>query len=223
MKILVVEDDAPLRRSLAATLKGSGHHAHCVATGAAAMAAISASGEAAFDAVILDIGLPDIDGFEILSQLRRDGSTLPVVMLTARDAVRDRVAGLDMGADDYVLKPFEPDELVARVRAVVRRKTGAATASIVVGELVCQLDDGVARVGDRLLDLRPREWAALKVLVSRPGRTVNRGLLAAEMFPGDDDVAANVLDVHVGRLRRKLQPGGPQIRTLRGVGYRLDP
>jgi two-component system OmpR family response regulator len=220
MKILVVEDDALLRRSLAATLKGSGHDAHCVATGEAALAA---SAQMAFDAMILDIGLPDIDGFEILGQLRRAGSSLPVVMLTARDAVRDRVAGLDMGADDYVLKPFEPEELVARVRAVVRRKGGVVAVNVTVGALVCDLESGAARVGDRPLDLRPREWAALKVLVSRPGRTVNRALLAAEMFPDDDTVAPNVLDVHVGRLRRKLQPDGPQLRTLRGLGYRLDP
>ncbi|ATQ45002.1 response regulator transcription factor [Caulobacter mirabilis] len=220
MKILVVEDDAPLRRSLAATLEGSGHQAHCVATGEAAL---KVSADTAFDAMILDIGLPDIDGFEILGRLRRSGSTLPVVMLTARDAVRDRVAGLDMGADDYVLKPFEPEELVARVRAVARRTIGAASASVVVGELVCDLDGGTARVGDRILDLRPREWAALKVLVGRAGRAVNRALLAAEMFPGDESVAPNVLDVHVGRLRRKLQPDGPSLRTLRGLGYRLDP
>ncbi len=202
------------------TLKAAGHVSVCVATGEAAIAAQQG---ATFDALILDIGLPDIDGFEILSQLRRSGVTTPVVVLTARDAVRDRIAGLDMGADDYVLKPFEPEELVARVRAVVRRKTGVATDLLAVGELVCDLATATARIGGRTLDLRPREWAALKVLIGRQGRTVNRDMLAAEMFPDEAVVAPNVLDVHVGRLRRKLLPDGPVLTTLRGIGYRLDP
>lgn len=220
MKILVVEDDAPLRRSLDMTLKAAGHTPVCVDTGEAALAAQATT---TFDAVILDIGLPDIDGFEILGRLRRGGTATPVVVLTARDAVRDRVAGLDMGADDYVLKPFEPDELIARVRAVVRRKTGAATDILTAGALTCDLATGTARIGDRTLDLRPKEWAALKVLIGWQGRTVNRDLLAAEMFPDESAVAPNVLDVHVGRLRRKLQPNGPRVATLRGLGYRLDP
>jgi two-component system response regulator TctD len=220
MKILVVEDDAPLRRSLTATLEGEGHTAVCVGSGEAAL---TQAGDQAFDAVILDIGLPDIDGFEILGQLRRNGSTTPIVMLTARDAVQDRIAGLDMGADDYVLKPFDPAELVARVRAVVRRKSGYAASTVTVGALTCDWDATTARIGDRLLELRPREWAALKILVLRAGRLVDRALLAAEMFPDEQVVAPNVIDVHVGRLRRQLQPDGPQLRTLRGAGYRLDP
>jgi two-component system response regulator TctD len=220
MKILVVEDDAPLRRSLIATLEGRGHQAVCVGLGEAAL---ELTAHQTFDAVILDIGLPDIDGFEILGRLRRGGGTTPIIVLTARDAVQDRIAGLDMGADDYMLKPFEPDELVARVRAVVRRQSGHAVSKVSVGALVCDWDAGTARIGDRLLDLRPREWAALRVLVMRAGRLVDRALLAAELFPGEQAVAPNVIDVHVGRLRRKLQADGPRLRTLRGAGYRLDP
>ncbi|MCR5876262.1 response regulator transcription factor [Phenylobacterium sp. J426] len=220
MKILVVEDDAPLSRSLAASFAAAGHEPHTVASGAAALGELEAR---AFDAMVLDIGLPDIDGFEILARLRRAGSDLPIVVLTARDAVPDRVAGLDMGADDYVLKPFEPEELAARVRAVVRRKRGAAANLLVVGALTCDLESGAAAVGGRPLDLRPREWTALKVLASRPARVVSREQLVAEMFPDEAAVSPNVLDVHVGRLRRKLKPDGPGIRTLRGVGYRLDP
>jgi two-component system response regulator TctD len=220
MKILVVEDDAPLRRSLTATLEGEGHQAVCVGSG---QAALTLATDPAFDAMILDIGLPDIDGFEILRHLRRDGSTTPIVMLTARDAVEDRIAGLDMGADDYVLKPFDPAELVARVRAVVRRKSGYAAKTVSVGALICDWDAGTARIGDRVLDLRPREWAALRVLAQRAGKLVDRALLAAELFPDEQVVAPNVIDVHVGRLRRKLQPDGPRLRTLRGTGYRLDP
>lgn len=220
MKILVVEDDAPLRRSLLATLEGYGHRAVCVGSGEAALTEAAAQD---FDAVILDIGLPDIDGFEILGRLRRDGGATPVIVLTARDAVHDRIAGLDMGADDYMLKPFEPDELVARVRAVVRRQGGYAANSVSVGALVCDWEAGTARIGDRLLDLRPREWAALRLLVTRAGRLVDRALLAAELFPDDHATTPNAIDVHVGRLRRKLAPDGPNLRTLRGAGFRLDP
>lgn len=219
MNVLVVEDDPPLRRSVTAALTASGHAVHTAATGAEALEALAQAG---FDAMILDIGLPDIDGFEILARLRRSGSVLPVVMLTARDGLRERVAGLDMGADDYVLKPFEPDELIARLRAVVRRNAGHAANLVSAGALACDLQAGSARVGERALDLRPREWAALKVLVGRIGRTVSREMLMAEVFPDDASVAPNALDVHMGRLRRKLQPDGPEIRTIRGVGYRLD-
>lgn len=220
MKILVVEDDPPLRRSLTATLESEGHQAVCAETGEAALA-LALPGD--FDAMILDIGLPDIDGFEILSRLRREGFSTPIVVLTARDAVQDRIAGLDMGADDYVLKPFDPFELVARVRAVVRRKSGYAARIVTLGTLTCDWEAGAAWVGQRRLDLRPREWAALKALAMRPGRVVDRGQLAAEVFPDEQPASPNALEVHVGRLRRKLQPDGPQLQTLRGAGYRLDP
>lgn len=220
MKILVVEDDLLLRRSLIATLESEGHQAICAETGADAQALAARSD---FDAVILDIGLPDIDGFEILGRLRREGFSTPIVVLTARDAVQDRIAGLDMGADDYVLKPFDPFELVARVRAVVRRKSGYAARNVSVGTLTCDWEAGAAWVGERRLDLRPREWAVLRALATRPGRVVDRGQLAAEVFADDQSVQSNALDVHVGRLRRKLLPDGPKLQTLRGAGYRLDP
>jgi two-component system response regulator TctD len=220
MKILVVEDDPRLRRSLVATLESEGHEPLCAETGEAALS-LAARGD--FDAMILDIGLPDIDGFEILGRLRREGFSTPIVVLTARDAVQDRIAGLDMGADDYVLKPFDPFELVARVRAVVRRKSGYAARTVSVGSLTCDWEANTAWVADRRLDLRPREWAVLKALATRPGRVVDRLQLAAEVFPDDQSVLPNALDVHVGRLRRQLAPDGPRLQTLRGAGYRLDP
>ncbi|MDG2527235.1 response regulator transcription factor [Caulobacter endophyticus] len=220
MKILVVEDDLLLRRSLIATLESEGHVPVCAETGAEAQALAARSD---FDAVILDIGLPDIDGFEILGRLRREGFQTPIVVLTARDAVQDRIAGLDMGADDYVLKPFDPFELVARVRAVVRRKGGYAARNVSVGTLTCDWEAGAAWIGERRLDLRPREWAVLRALATRPGRVVDRMQLATEVFPDDQSVLPNALDVHVGRLRRKLLPDGPNLQTLRGAGYRLDP
>ena len=220
MRILVVEDDKALRHSLEASLHEAGFEASCIDSGEQALQREKAE---VFDAAILDIGLPDIDGFEVLRTLRRRGSTTPVLMLTARDALGDRVAGLDLGADDYLVKPFAPSELVARLRAIVRRRQGQAAGAVVVGTLFCDWRTGRALVNDRDLALRPREWAALRVLASRPGQVVDRDLLAAEVFPQDEAPSLNALEIHVGRLRRKLQPDGPAVTNIRGRGYRLDP
>ncbi|WAC61225.1 response regulator transcription factor [Brevundimonas sp. SL130] len=220
MRILVVEDDKALRHSLEASLHDAGFDARCVEGGEQALQLEAAEG---FDAAILDIGLPDIDGFEVLRTLRLRGSSTPVLMLTARDALGDRVAGLDLGADDYLVKPFAPSELVARLRAIVRRRQGQAAGAVVVGTLFCDWRTGRAHVNDRDLALRPREWAALRVLASRPGQVVDRDLLAAEVFPQDEAPSLNALEIHVGRLRRKLQPDGPAVTNIRGRGYRLDP
>lgn len=220
MRVLVVEDDKALQHSLAATLRAAGIQTRCTHLG---QEALELETEGDFDAAILDIGLPDIDGFEILTALRRQGSSTPILMLTARDGVNDRVAGLDLGADDYLIKPFAPTELVARVRAVARRRQGKGGALIQIACLVCDWEAGRARVGERELVLRPREWAALRVLASRPGQVVDREMLAAEVFPQDEPVSLNALEIHVGRLRRKLQPDGPTITNIRGRGYRLDP
>ena len=220
MRILVVEDDKALRHSLEASLHEAGFEASCTDSGEQALQLERAE---VFDAAILDIGLPDIDGFEVLRTLRRRGSSTPVLMLTARDALGDRVAGLDLGADDYLVKPFAPSDLVARLRAIVRRRQGQAAGAVVVGTLFCDWHTGRALVNDRDLALRPREWAALRVLASRPGQVVDRDLLAAEVFPQDEAPSLNALEIHVGRLRRKLQPDGPAVTNIRGRGYRLDP
>lgn len=220
MRILVVEDDKALRHSLEASLHEAGFEASCTDSGEQALQLERAE---VFDAAILDIGLPDIDGFEVLRTLRRRGSSTPVLMLTARDTLGDRVAGLDLGADDYLVKPFAPSELVARLRAIVRRRQGQAAGAVVVGTLFCDWRTGRALVNDRDLSLRPREWAALRVLASRPGQVVDRDLLAAEVFPQDEAPSLNALEIHVGRLRRKLQPDGPAVTNIRGRGYRLDP
>lgn len=220
MRILVVEDDKALRHSLEASLHDAGFDARCVESGEQALQLESAE---VFDAAILDIGLPDIDGFDVLRTLRLRGSSTPVLMLTARDGLGDRVAGLDLGADDYLVKPFAPSELVARLRAIVRRRQGQAAGAVVVGTLFCDWRTSRAHVNDRDLALRPREWAALRVLASRPGQVVDRDLLAAEVFPQDEAPSLNALEIHVGRLRRKLQPDGPAVTNIRGRGYRLDP
>ncbi|WP_312119681.1 response regulator transcription factor [Brevundimonas diminuta] len=219
MKILVVEDDKALRHSLKASLEAAGFTACCTEYGAEALT-LEANG--GFDAAVLDIGLPDIDGFEVLSALRRRGSTTPVLMLTARDGLTERVAGLDLGADDYLVKPFAPVELAARLRAIARRRQGRTAETVMIGAMTCDWEAGRVMVGDRDLALRPREWAALRVLASRVGQVVDRDMLAAEVFPQDEAPSPNALEVHIGRLRRKLQPDGPAVVNIRGRGYRLD-
>jgi len=220
MRILVVEDDKALQHSLEASLHAAGFESRSTESGEQALHLEEAE---VFDAAVLDIGLPDIDGFEVLKTLRQRGSSTPVLMLTARDALGDRVAGLDFGADDYLVKPFAPSELIARLRAIVRRREGRSAGATVVGSLVCDWNTGRVQVNDRDLSLRPREWAALRVLASRPGQVVDRELLAAEVFPQDEAPSLNALEIHVGRLRRKLQPDGPAVTNIRGRGYRLDP
>lgn len=216
MRLLVVEDDALLRRSLDAMLRAAGQIPVCVSSGEEGLALL----DEGFDALVLDIGLPDRDGFDVLGELRRRGHMLPVILLTARDKVTDRIAGLEMGADDYVLKPFDCGELMARIKAVVRRRP-TSDEIVRYGTLQCDWSRRVVKIGDRILDLRPRELSALRILIERAGRVVERELLAAEIF-ADDVASSNALDIHVGRLRRKLQPDGPRLKTLRGLGYRLE-
>jgi two-component system response regulator TctD len=133
------------------------------------------------------------------------------------------VAGLDLGADDYLVKPFAPTELIARVKAIVRRRETRLPGAVAIGAMTCDWATGRVQVGDRELSLRPREWAALMALASRPGQVIDRELLAAEVFTGEETPSLNALEIHIGRLRRKLQPDGPGITNIRGRGYRLDP
>ena len=215
----MIEDDAALARSIAALLRAGGHAVDHVATGEDALAVVGGEPSAL---VILDVGLPDIDGFTVLAELRRRGEKVPVLMLTARDALDDRVRGLDLGADDYLRKPFEPQELEARVRALGRRRGGDPTPEITVGPLTINRSTGVADVAGRALDLRRRELAVLESLATRAGQVVPRELLIGEVFGFDEPVGSNAIEVHVTRLRGKLAPDGPGIRTVRGVGYMLD-
>ncbi|WEK40022.1 MAG: response regulator transcription factor [Candidatus Brevundimonas colombiensis] len=218
-RILLVEDDTPLRRGLAASLKALGHAVDAAPDG---KTAVEFARDHAYALIILDIGLPDVSGFDVLRDLRRGGSRTPILILTARDTVDDRVAGLDLGADDYLLKPFAPAELEARVRALVRRGQGEPSPLLVVGSLTLDRGAGVASVNGRGLDLRRREWAVLESLAVRSGKVVPRERLLADVFDYEDEIAPNALEVYIGRLRRKLEPDGPSIRTLRGLGYLLD-
>ncbi|KQM21273.1 two-component system response regulator [Sphingomonas sp. Leaf24] len=215
----MVEDDAPLARSIAALLRSAGHAVDPVARGEDALIALA---DEPYALVILDVGLPDIDGFAVLQALRRRGDKVPVLMLTARDALDDRVRGLDLGADDYLRKPFAPEELEARIRALGRRRGGDPTPELVIGSLVLNRSTGQAQIGDRVLDLRRREWAVLDALAARAGQIVPRETLQSEVFGYDDPVGPNAIEVNITRLRGKLAPDGPAIRTVRGVGYLLD-
>lgn len=219
MRILVVEDDAALARGLVATFKSHGFAADHVDRGEDATE-IEARED--YNVIVLDVTLPGMSGFDVLRRIRGRGSKTPVLMLTARDAVRDRVCGLDLGADDYVLKPFDPGELCARVRALVRRSAGDPAPTLTVGLLRLDRSTGLAHVRERLLDLRRREWAVLEGLAMRAGKVVARARLENEVFGYDDPVGPNALEVYVGRLRKKLEPDGPSIRTIRGVGYMID-
>jgi DNA-binding response OmpR family regulator len=219
MRILIVEDDAALARGLAGTLKLSGFSVDHEADGAEA-AALAVSEP--YSLVVLDLGLPNLSGFDVLRQIRRSGSKVPVMILTARDAITDRVKGLDLGADDYLLKPFDVAEFAARVRALVRRGQGLPDPSLTCGPLSLDRAAGVVSLNGEPLILRRRELAVLTGLMTRAGKVVPKERLISEVFGFDEPVAPNALELYVARLRKKLEPEGLQIRTIRGIGYLLE-
>lgn len=217
MRVLIVEDDAGLARGLVAALKSSGLAVDHEADGAeAARLALSEP----YSLVVLDLGLPTLSGFQVLRRIREAGAAVPVMILTARDAVTDRVKGLDLGADDYVLKPFELAEFEARVRSLIRRGQGTPNPMLRCAALALDRATNTATLGDQPLALRRRELALLTALMTRAGKVVPRERLNAETFGFDEPVAPNALDLYIGRLRKKLQlAGGPEIHTIRGLGY----
>jgi len=219
MRILVVEDDSLLVEGLVKMLTGSGHAVEHTGSGRYADALLERE---AYDLVILDIGLADIDGFEVLRRLRLRRSSAGVLMLTARDAIDDRVRGLDLGADDYLTKPFSLSELEARVRALLRRQ-GAPDTNWSVAGLAVDMAAKRVRVNDKPVDLTPREWALLDLFHSRRGRVMSKAQIADSLFGFDEQLSPNAIEVHVSRLRTKIEPAGVQIQTVRGFGYLWDP
>jgi two-component system response regulator QseB len=217
MRILLVEDDESLGEGLRTALRRAAYAVDWLRDGASALAAIRDGG---FDLVVLDLGLPHVDGIEVIRQARRAGADVPILVLSARERSRDRTLGLDAGADDYLGKPFDVQELLARVRAQLRRSVGRATPLLRVGAL--ELDPVLLAVRwrGRSVDLPRREFALLRLLMEQRGRPITRESAQQRLYGWDEDVASNALDVHVHALRRKLDPA--LIRTLRGVGYALD-
>ena len=214
MRVLIVEDDTGIATGLAATLRGSGYAVDVTATLALASAALRVE---PFDLVLLDLSLPDGDGLDWLRQVRRTGSVMPVLIMTARDALPDRVAGLDEGADDYVVKPFEPEELLARMRVALRRSEGRASPVLRHGDLVVDpAAHTVVRNGEPVA-LRAKEFALLLALLRSSGQVLSRQRLEQALYGFDEVLDSNALEVHMHHLRRKLGDG--LVKTVRGVGY----
>lgn len=214
MRILLVEDDALLGDALQAGLRQGGFAVDWLRDGSAADAALRVEH---FAAVVLDLGLPRLAGFEVLRKLRSRDDRTPVLILTARDAVDDRVKGLDAGADDYVVKPIAIAELAARLRALVRRAQGGAGAVLRVGELEIDPAARSVSLAGAPVDLQPREFAVLLELTLNAGRVLTRAQLESRLYEWGDALESNAIEVHVHHLRRKLTPS--LIRTIRGVGY----
>ena len=220
--VLVVEDDGAVRRSLERALPLHGFRVVAVSDGLAAIGAVASERP---DVVVLDVGLPGPDGLRVTQRLRSDGDPVPVLMLTARDAVADRVAGLEAGADDYLTKPFALEELVARLRTLLRR--GVAPDGPLrrrVADVVLDVDGRTVRRGEREVELTPTEFDLLDVLMEAPGRVVSRERIVDAVW-GDVEVGANALEQHVAGLRRRLEAGGGAriVHTVRGVGYVVRP
>ncbi|MEO5693865.1 MAG: response regulator transcription factor [Usitatibacter sp.] len=218
MRLLIAEDDAILADGLVHTLRRSGYAVDSVSDGIAADAALASS---PFDVLILDIGLPRMTGLEVLKRLRARKSTMPVLILTARDSTEDRVKGLDLGADDYLTKPFDLPELEARVRALTRRAGHGGHAMVELGALRFDTVGRVAHMNGELLDLSARELSLLELLLARSGRMVSKEQIVDHLCQWGEEVSANAVEVYVHRLRKKLEPGGVKISTLRGLGYCL--
>ncbi|WP_337017611.1 two-component system response regulator PmrA [Leclercia sp. AS011] len=217
MKLLIVEDDLLLQEGLALALAAEGYTLDCAGTAAEADGLIQ-SGE--YSLVILDLGLPDKDGATLLSQWRRRGVDNPVLILTARDALEDRINGLDSGADDYLVKPFALAELQARARALIRRYQGHSDNLLSDGDLTLNLQTQQVLQQSLPVEVTPKEFALLTRLIMRTGQTVHRETLQQDIYSWQDDPGSNTLEVHIHNLRRKL--GKDRIKTVRGVGYRLE-
>ena len=219
MRILLVEDDEMLAQAVTRALRQSAHTVQRAASGADADEILAAN---EFDLVLLDLGLPHLDGFEVLKRLRARRNRVPVLVLTVRDSLDDRVAGLDLGADDYLTKPFELAELEARVRALIRRANAAASSEIVHGPL--RFDTAGRRLycEGRPVDLSARELSVIELLLLREGRVVTKQQIADHLYGWDETASSNSVEVFVYRLRRKLEGCGVDIRTVRGMGYLIE-
>ncbi|MGB8004253.1 MAG: response regulator transcription factor [Gaiellaceae bacterium] len=223
MKILVVDDERAVRESLKRALELEGYEIELAADGQEALQRLEGNGESQPDAVLLDVLMPNVDGLEVCRRLRKNGNRVPVLMLTARDEVENRVSGLDAGADDYVTKPFALEELVARIRALLRRTSADDDEVLRFADL--ELDPGTREVrrGGEPIDLTRTEFALLELFLTNPRQVLTRSIIFERVWGYDFGFASNSLDVYIGYLRRKTETGGKPrlIQTVRGVGYAL--
>jgi two-component system, OmpR family, response regulator len=219
MRLLLVEDDLPLAEALLALLVSSGYAVDAVHDGEAAKALVAAE---QFDLMILDLNLPELDGLSVLRAMRANGNRAAVMILTARGAAEDRVRGLDLGADDYMAKPFDIREFEARVRSLLRRQVGLRSATVTLGPLVLDLTTRQFLAYGQAIDLPPRERALLELLVTRAGKVVAREAIVQSVTSLEDSLSDNAIEQYISRLRRRLQPLGLSLRAVRGLGYLLE-
>ena len=219
MRILLVEDDALLADAVSRAFTQAAHAVDVASSGEAADDALVAS---SYDLVLLDIALPGLDGLEVLKRLRARRSDVPVILLTVRDSLEDRIVGLDSGADDYITKPFHLAELEARARAVVRRNHAGSTSDLVHGALRLDIAGRRLYCADEPLDLSVREFSVVELLLLRAGKVVTKQQIVDKLYGWEDVSSSNAVEVFVYRLRKKLEPSGVSIRTIRGMGYLIE-
>jgi two-component system, OmpR family, response regulator len=219
MRILLVEDDLPLAEALTALLQTSGYAVDRVNDGAAAEALAAVEH---FDLVILDLNLPEMDGLSVLRAMRRRANPAAVMILTARAAPQDRILGLDLGADDYMTKPFDVGELEARVRSLLRRKEGLRSTLVTLAAVTLDLTTRQFTAADQPLDLPPRERALLELLIMRAGKVVTKEAIVQSLTTLDDVLSDNAIEQYISRLRRRIAPHDLSLRTVRGIGYLLE-
>ena len=219
MRILLVEDDAALGQAMNTALQRAGYTVDWSHDGHEADIALH---DQVYEAVILDLGLPRIDGFEVLKRMRARKITSPVIILTARDGLEDRVHGLDLGADDYLTKPFKLPELEARLRAQIRRNNAVLGSTIEYGPLVLDIKDRMLTANGEQMLLSPRELSVLEMLLMRVGRVVSKDSIVEALCKWDEGVGNNAIEVYIHRLRKKLEPLGINVLTIRGLGYKFE-
>lgn len=219
MRILLVEDNVTLAEGLCGILRGSGYAVDVVHDGASANAATAAE---AFDLVILDLNLPELDGLDVLRAMRARRVPAAVLILTARGTPEDKIRGLDLGADDYMIKPFDIGEFEARVRMLLRRQAGQRSATVEFGAVTLDLNARSFSAGSVPLDIPARELGLLEILFLRAGKVVAKDAIIQSLTAFDDDISANAIEQYVSRLRKRLAPHGLTVRTARGIGYYLD-